>query len=371
MNFFKVNTAPFYFKLTIIIVGILSIGYLTVIGKEVLCPLIFGLLFSILLLPPTRFFEKKIKLSRGLASGLSVILLFLTVGGLLLMIGSQLTSLGQDWPLFKAQLIQSLHDFQVWISAQFHIDLAKQTAYFKNATTRIESNTSAMIGATVVSLTSIVLFLVFILIDTFFLLFYRHHFLKFIISVFKEENSGIVLDIVEQIQYIIRKYILGLFLEMLIVATVCCIAFLIVGIKYAILLGLITGVFNLIPYIGIYTALLLNVIITFATAGGAKVLLVMIIVIIMHLIDSNVLLPVIVGSKVRINPFITILGVIAGEMMWGITGMFLSLPVIAVTKIIFDRVETLKSWGMLLGEEETIKKRGKLIGITSKKIKEK
>jgi len=357
MNSFKVNTVPFYFKLSMVLIGILSLGYLTVMGKEVLCPLVFGLLFSILLLPVTKFFERKLRMHRALASVLSVILLLLIIAGLLFVIGSQLTNVTQDWPVFKKQLMDSLHSLQQWITATFHVDIAKQMAYLNSATSKIASNSTAVIGATVISVSSIFLFIVFILIDTFFLLFYRHLFLKFIIKAFNEENKSIVLDIVEQVQYIIRKYILGLLLEMLIVATVCCVVFLILGIKYAILLGLITGLFNLIPYIGIYTALVLNIIITFATAAASiKILLIIITIVSMHMIDSNILLPVIVGSKVKINAFITLMGVVIGEMIWGIPGMFLSIPVIAITKIIFDRVESLNAWGMLLGDEEVLKK---------------
>ena len=85
---------------------------------------------------------------------------------------------------------------------------------------------------------------------------------------------------------------------------------------------------------------------------AGKVFLVIVTLVATHLVDSNVLLPVIVGSKVKINPLITVLGVVIGEMIWGISGMFLSIPVIAVMKIVFDRVESLKSWGILLGEEE-------------------
>jgi len=270
--------------------------------------------------------------------------------------------------MFKAQLVESLHNLQQWVSSKFHINLEKQMNYLNTATSNIASSTPSVIGATFVTLSSTILFLVFILIDTFFLLFYRHLLLKFIIKSFKEENSNIVLDIVEQVQYIIRKYILGLLLEMLIVATVCCVVFLILDIKYAVLLGLITGLFNIIPYIGIFTALLLNVIITFATAAASgKVLLVLITVIAIHLIDSNVLLPVIVGSKVKINAFITLIGVVVGEMIWGIPGMFLSIPVIAISKIIFDRVESLQAWGMLLGDEEIIKKAGSKRMLPSKK----
>lgn len=372
MHFFKENILPFYLKLALVIVGIISLGYLTVIGKEILCPLVFGFLFSILLLPVSRFLEIKVRLHRGPAAALSVIILLLAIAILLYIIGSQFSNLAQDWPMFKAQLMESLHNFQQWISANFHINVEKQIAYLSSATSGIAKNSTSVIGATVVSVSSTVLFFVFILIDTFFLLFYRRLLLNFIIKSFKEENSSIVLDIVEQVQFIIRKYILGLLLEMLIVATVCCVVFLILGIKYPILLGLITGLFNIIPYIGIFTALFINIIITFATgAASIKILLVIITVISMHLIDSNILLPVIVGSKVRINAFMTLLGVVIGEMLWGISGMFLSIPVIAITKIIFDRVESLQAWGMLLGEEEIIKKPGNKRLLLSKKTRNK
>ncbi len=360
MNFFRSNTAPFYFKLTIILVSIISLGYITVIGKEVLCPLVFGLLFSIMLLPVAKFLEKRLKIRRGGASALSVILLLLCIAGLLFIIGSQLTVLSQDWPMFEAQLSQSLHNLQQWITLNFHIDLSKQMDYLNSATNKIASHSTSMIGATVVSLSSLILFMVFILFDTFFLLFYRRLFLKFIIKAFKEENKSVILDIVGRVQYIIRKYILGLLLEMGIVASVCCIVFLILGIKYAILLGLITGLFNIIPYIGIFTALFINIVITFATAAASiKIILVLVTVISMHLIDSNILLPLIVGSKVKINAFITLMGVVAGEMIWGIPGMFLSIPVIAIAKIIFDRVDSLNAWGMLLGDDENLKKKDK------------
>ncbi len=79
----------------------------------------------------------------------------------------------------------------------------------------------------------------------------------------------------------------------------------------------------------------------------------------MHLIDSNFLLPLIVGSKVKINALITVLGVVTGEMLWGISGMFLSIPIIAMCKIIFDRIESLKPWGLLLGDEKDENKKRK------------
>ena len=364
----KLHDQPFYFKLPLALILIIALGYLSILGKEILSPLLFGLLFSLLLLPLANFFERKLKLRRNAASALSVFLMILSIGAIIMLVGSQISNLSHDLPLLKQQLVASLHNLQEWISTKFHVNMEKQMAYINSATSKIETVAPTMIGATVLSVSSILLFLVFAMFDTFFLLFYRRLLLKFLVDVFREKNAGAVYDIVARVQLIIRKYIVGIFLEMSTVAIVCCTVFLILGIKYAILLGLITALFNIIPYIGIFTALVLNIMITFATTGAAaKVLLVVITVVSMHLVDSNILLPLIVGSKVRINAFITLLGVVAGEMIWGIPGMFLSIPVIAIAKIIFDRIESLQPWGNLLGDEKISDKPSPL---ASKKRKE-
>lgn len=354
------RTWPFYAKLALVLFSLISLCYIAVIVKEVLSPLLFSLLFSIVLLPLVNFFERKLKLPGGAAAGISVILLLTGLFLVFYFLGSQITGLAKDWPQFQAQLDLTFRNLQQWVDEKMHIDVQQQMTYVNKATTEVLNSSSTFIGATVASLSGMLLFLVFTMIYTFFLLFYRRLILKFLIAVFKEENSATVYDIVEQVQYIVRKYILGLLLEMLVVAAVCCIAFLIMGIKYAVLLGIITGIFNLIPYIGIFTSLLLSTFITFATgAATTKILLVVITYVVVHLVDSNVLLPVMVGSKVRINALITVLGVIGGEMLWGISGMFLSIPVIAIAKIIFDRVDSLKPWGLLLGDDDDKKPKGK------------
>jgi len=353
MNFIKPANNPFYFKLAMVLISVLCLGYLTIIGKEILSPLIFSLLFAILLLPLAVFFEKKCRLPRSASAGLSVVLFLLAIAGVLYMVGSQLTNLASDWPLFRAQLESSMTNLRQWVSATFHIEVNKQMSYINSSASKLLNVSTTVLGTTVVTVSSVMLFLVFTMIDTFFLLFYRRLILKFLIGVFKEENAVTLYEVVAHIQSLIRKYILGLLLEMGIVAGVCCIAFWLLGIKYAVLLGLITGLFNIIPYIGIFSALLLSTLITFATGAAAgKILIVVITVVAMHLVDSNILLPLVVGSKVRINALITLLGVIIGELMWGIPGMFLAIPVIAMAKTIFDRVEGLQPWGILLGSEK-------------------
>ena len=353
MKLLPSSATPFYTKMAMLLVSLIALGYLCVLGKEVLSPLLFALLFSILLLPFASFLEMRLKFRRSAAAGVSVILLIFSIGLILYLVASQISGLASDWPQFKLQFNASMQAFQYWISTQFHVNISKQMTYINTATSGLLSVSTGVIGATVISVSGIMLWLVFTMINTFFLLFYRRHIVTFLVKVFKEDNEAVVYDIIAEIQFIMRKYILGLLLEMAIVTIVLCAVFWFLDIKYAFLLGIITGLFNIIPYIGIFTALLFSMLVTFATAAATtKVLLVLVAVVVMHLIDSNVLLPMIVGSKVKINGQITLLGVIVGEMMWGIPGMFLSIPVIAIAKIIFDRVESLKPWGMLIGDEK-------------------
>jgi len=345
----KTTPLPFYAKLALVLIGIMSLGFLIHLGKEILDPLIFGFLFAILLLPLCNFFERKLKMPRSMASFSAIFLLIAFIAGIIYLVGTQISNLAKDWPLLKAQIEKTSGDLQIWIQNNFHINAENQMAYVNHTTDKIVASGTSVLGTTFGAVSSLLLFYVFILIFTFLILFYRRLLFRFVLHVFDEESTPVVHNVVESIQSILRKYIIGLILEMAIVAALACIAFWIIGVKYAVLLGIITGLFNIIPYVGIFSALLLSTLITFATGAISKALIVAVVVVVLHLIDSNFILPIVVGSKVRLNALITFLGIILGEMLWGLSGMFLSIPVIAIFKIVFDNIDGLRPWGYLLG----------------------
>ena len=348
--------APFYERLSLVLIGLLALGFLVVQGKEVLDPLIFGFLFAILLLPVSSFLERRLRFPRSMSSLVSILLLVAFVYGILYLVGTQVSKLSSDWPMLQKQVGQSITDVTGWIEDRFHVDLHSKTAFIKNTGEKLMQSGTEVVGTAFGAVSSLLLFYLFIMIFTFFILFYRKLLFNFILQAFGHDNQPVVHDIVENIQKILRQYILGLLIEMVVVATVACTAFWIIGIKYAALLGIIVGLFNIIPYLGIFTALTLSVLITFATGAATDALLVGGCVLGIHVVDSNFLLPTIVGSKVRLNALITFLGIILGEMIWGLSGMFLSIPMIAIFKIIFDRIESLKPWGYLLGGDYEYKK---------------
>lgn len=348
--------APFYERLALVLIGFMALGYLVIMGKDLLDPMIFGFIFAILLLPVCNFLESKLRLPRSMASLVSILLLVGVIAGILYLVGSQISNMANDWPMLKKQVTQSIQDLQQWIQHAFHVNAAKQMAYVDDTAKKLMESGTDVLGTTFGAISSLMLFYVFIMIFTFFILLYRRLLIRFIVWVFRDENEHVVMDIIENIQSILRQYILGLLLEMVIVAGVAITVFWMIGIKYAALLGIIVGLFNIIPYLGIFTALLLSTVITFATGSISNTVAVAVSVIGIHAIDANFLLPTIVGSKVRLNALISFIGIILGEMIWGLSGMFLSIPVIAIFKIIFDRIETLKPWGYLLGGDYEYKK---------------
>ena len=131
---------------------------------------------------------------------------------------------------------------------------------------------------------------------------------------------------------------------------------MLIGIEHALLIGAIFAVLNLIPYVGALVGNLIGVLLTLTSSPEiGPIFIVLGVIAFVQFLDNNILMPRIVGSKVRINAFAAILGVFIGGTLAGVSGMFLSLPMIAVLKIIFDRSDMFKQWGVLLGDERPAK----------------
>jgi predicted PurR-regulated permease PerM len=266
-------------------------------------------------------------------------------------ISSQIISFRNDLPALVTQFNTTLDSIQIWIKHRFHMTSTGMKQLVNSAKDQTLSSTGSIVGSTVSSLSNTLLYAVLIPIYTFLLLLYRGLVVRFLIRSFLEEHSAKVYDILGKTRHVIKSYIVGLLIEMAIVAFLNCTLFFIIGVKYALLLGVIAAMLNLIPYLGIFSALVLSVLITFTTNSPTVVLELAIALVSVHLVDSNILLPRVVGSKVRINALATILGVVVGSMLWGIPGMFLAVPIVAILKVIFDGVASLEPWGILLGDD--------------------
>jgi predicted PurR-regulated permease PerM len=250
-----------------------------------------------------------------------------------------------------------LHRLQGWVQLKFGLAINKQVQLLSDALNSSKGFLGQTVGTALGTLAVIFLLPVYV----FLLLFYKALILNFLYEVFAEENTRQVGEILTQTKSAIQSYMVGLLLEALIVAALNSTALMILGIDYAILLGVIGAILNMIPYLGGLIAIALPVLMATVTKDGFSSQLGIIIAYgIIQFIDNNILVPRIVSSKVQINALFSILVVLLGGALWGVPGMFLSIPTVAIIKIIFDRIEDLKPWGKLLGDEVPTRHKGQI-----------
>lgn len=338
-NVYKVSAAFF------IAACILLVTYL---ASDIFAPLIMALLIAILLRPIVRFLSDKLKFPSILAVSVTVVLAFLVLIGLLSFLAYQLTTFMDDLPRIKEHLTQHYHSLQQWIEAQFGISDWEQNQYVEQSVSGADFFSLSSIS----SLTNSLMYMILIPIYTFLILIYRSLLLNFIIKLVPGKNVMNIEAILTNLKSVVRSYIAGLLIQVACISIMTGTGYFFIGMKYFIFLGILTGLLNLIPYIGIIIAGVISCLIALTTSEELSIVFWVIGVnIVVQFIDNNFLVPKIVGSKVSINALASMIGVIVGGTIAGIPGMFLAIPVLAMLKVIFEATKGLEPYGYLIGDE--------------------
>ena len=341
---------PFYLKATIFLIGILVLVTILYIAQGIIVPLIFAIIIAILLQPVVKFFVRR-RMNRVIAIVITLLLTFLVIAAFGGFLFSQASRFSESWPILVEKFTSILNETITWASGYFDISPEKINVWITQTKGELINFSGAAIGQTLVSIGGFLVVLFLIPVYVFMILFYQPIILDFIHRVFAESHQSQVSEIVRKIKTVIQRYLAGLVIEFVLVATLNSTALLILGIEYAILIGIIGALLNLIPYIGGLVAVALPIMIAVATKSSAwYALYVLAAYYFIQLVDNNYIVPKIVASKVKINALFSIIVVLAGNALWGIPGMFLSIPLLAIVKLICDHIEPLKPWGFLLGD---------------------
>lgn len=342
---------PFYLKLSLNLISLFILGAVLYIGKGILVPLFFAILLASLLLPITNFLQR-VRMPKVTSIIVCIIISLALIGGIIYLLWHQIAIFLEDIDTIRARADELIQSVQSWINKTFNISTREQKKYLEDTAENIKDSGPGVVGKTMVTITEVLSYVVFLPVYTFLLLYYKDLIKRFIISVFVNGSAEKVTEILHESRTIGQQYVLGLLIDMTIVFTLNSIGFLILGIKYAIFLAMVGAILNLIPYIGMLIANIFCMLITLVSSENfSDVLWVAVVLAAVQLVDNNFLVPMIVGNKVRINALVTIVGIVVGGALCGFGGMFLAIPAIAVLKVIFDRVDSLKPWGMLLGDD--------------------
>ncbi|OKL38867.1 AI-2E family transporter [Pontibacter flavimaris] len=345
------NGIPLTVRRSIEIMGLFFLGWFVVLAKGLLTPLLLAFFISIMLMPLYRIFIKY-KLPDALAIFISILAMAIVFGLIIWFFSSQIGNLISDFPVIQKNVTNHLNALSGWIGEHSPFSTTEQLNFIKEQSNRLLGFTGTLLTGAAGSVTSLVVLLGLLPIYIFLIMFYKNLLLRFIFFWFPQEQHGKVEETLREMQVIIKSYLFGLLIQVSYMTVLLGGLLLIIGIKHALLIGLIFAFLNLIPYVGALLGNIIGVLLTLASSSELwPVFAVLGTITFVQFLDNNILMPRIVGSKVRLNALATIVGVIVGGEIAGVAGMFLSLPIMAVLKVVFDRTEQFKQWGVLFGDE--------------------
>ena len=333
------------------LLGLVLLGMVIYLGQGILVPLGFALVLSISLLPVYRFF-KRLRFPESLAIIAAILVAFIIIGVIVALISIEITSLVSNVDELQANINLHLKEIGIWIESKFGYGLKQQNVFIQQQIASLKSSGGAILQGTASSVGSLLIWFGLVPVYVYLILYYKNLLLRFVFLAIKSDHHDTVEESIYEGESTVKSYLNGLMIEMLIVGVMLFGILLLMGVKYALLIAAIFAILNMIPYVGALVANLLAVVITLSTSPHLwHTWAVLITITVVQFIDNNMIMPYLVGSKVKINAFVTVIAVVIGEALAGVGGMFLSIPAVAVMKAIFDKVDSMRHWGMLFGDD--------------------
>lgn len=355
----NISEQPFYFKASLKLLFAGLVIAVLIVAKNILIPLTIAVFFTFLLLPVSRKLEQW-HIPKPVAILLSIVLAFTVFGAMLYFFYAQVLSFANDWPAIRGVMMGKWADFQHFISETFNISVDEQQAWITKKITENASTGGVIVFGIFSATTSFIASFTLIPIYIFFLTLYRDKFKEFIRLITHDDKEEHALFVAKRVSLVSQKYLMGIFLDVVILSILNSTGFMIVGLPHAILFGVLTSMLNIIPYIGVLIGSLLPVMMAFLTKDSMTYpIAVLAVCIFTQFLDNNFITPYVVGSSVSVNPLTATLMLIASSMVWGIPGMVLCLPLTGMAKVVCDNIDSLKPYGYLLGDEINYNERKK------------
>jgi predicted PurR-regulated permease PerM len=351
------NNFPFSARFAFGIISLIGIVFILYVLKGILIPLSFGAILAMLLYPVCQKLEHW-KLPRIVAIFICLILVIGLVGGLLMLVINQLSVFSEELPAYSSKVTDLLAKLQLFIEQKLNIKRVKQGAELQKYGLEALKNSGEYISNFLSGTSNLLANASLVPIYVFFFLYYRDFLHQFLYKLFNTIRKAKVDMVTSKIFEVVQSYLSGLFLVIVIVAILNSVGLALLEIDYAIFFGTFAAFLLLIPYIGITIGALLPITIALLTKDSPLYAVAVLgLFLAVQALESNFITPMVVGSKVSINSFAAILALLLGGQLWGMAGLVLALPFIAIIKVIFDNVDGLKPYGYLLGEAEVKRKK--------------
>ncbi len=334
------------------IVAVLGGGLLLYFGKSLFVPMFMGLLIAMVMFPVCVRLERK-GISKSIAITISlsvVVLLFLALIWLLFW---QLSLFRQDLPFIADKLSAKLPELQRWLTDNWGLSYQIQQEWIDKLSGDIKNSAGAYIAGSFSATVSTLFSLFIIPIYAALFLYHRRVFVQFVKNIAGAARHAHIDKILSETTHTYFNYIKGMVMVYIIVGVLNSVGLLAFGIKHAILFGMLTAIMTIVPYVGIIISAMLPISVAFLTKVSLWYPLAVIGVFsFVQYLEANVIFPKVVGAQLNVSTWATLVAIIAGGIVWGVAGMVLFIPFVAILKIITDHLEEGKSINILLTRKD-------------------
>jgi predicted PurR-regulated permease PerM len=345
MNSTKVLKAAAILSILVLLIVIV------VFGKPFFVPIAFAGLLSMLLLPIAKWLQ-----SKGIHPAPATLLSMLTLVAFLTLVISfmswQLSGIADDASKLEQQLTQKYQQARQFIAREFGVSPERQQQMIKEQQ-RSPGSTSGLISGILNGLGSFFANLLLVFVYIFLFMYFRGRIKGFIVRLVPLEQRNNALATIRQAQKVVQKYLTGLSLMIVSLWVMYSIGFSIAGVRNAFFFAIICGLLEIVPFVGNLTGTALTLAMSLIQGGDMSMVIGILVTYgLVQFIQSYLLEPLVVGAEVNINPLATIVGLVAGELLWGIPGMILAIPLMGIARIICDHVPALEPYAYLIGEDK-------------------
>ena len=325
------------------------------IARAFLVPVAFAFMLAMLLIPLSSWFGKR-GMGRALSAILCVLLLVIVVGGVIALLSWQAAGIAQDADYIAGEVNKIPAMVQQYIDRTLGFPLEKQILFIREQNANLIAKAGDKIALIAGSAAAVIGKLLLVIVYTFLFIYYRHHLGNFVLKLVSAEDKKQTEKIMVSSGRVAQQYVVGLGMMIGVLWVMYGIGFSVIGVRHALFFAVFCGLLEIIPYVGNLTGSLLTAIMAFAQGGSTMALWVLLVYAIVQLTQTYLLEPLILGAKVSLNPLCTIVVIVVGEMLWGIPGMILAIPLMGIVKIICNNVSGLHSFAFLLGEVKAPRK---------------
>jgi len=338
---------------------VLSIGILF-IAREFLIPLALSTILAMLFIPICRWLELR-GMHRALAAIVSVLVLVGAVGLIVFLLSWQLSGFTENMDKMKEQGLALFQQLKDWIDSRLGISPKQQEKIIEEQGNGGGGESGKMLAGFISGTFGVMVNTVLVIVYLFLFLYFRSRIKNFILKLVPRDEEGHTRKVIHQSAKVSQKYLGGLALMIVVLWILYGIGFTLIGVENAIFFAILCGILEIVPFVGNLTGTSLTAFAVLAQGGGGeKVLWVLLVYIVVQFIQTYILEPLVVGDQVNINPLFTIMVLVAGELIWGIAGMVMAIPLLGIVKIVCDNVPGLEPYGYLIGTDK--KKKTRYIG---------